>query len=67
MAAKKHNLPVNHPAGALADINKRISQGFRFFQACNDLALRAAGARDLLSKVPRDEAGAPNAYPAVKQ
>lgn len=54
-AAKKHNLPVGFPSGNPAEINKRIAQGFRFFQATSDLAMMTAGARDLLSKVPREE------------
>ncbi|MCI0336200.1 MAG: aldolase/citrate lyase family protein, partial [Acidobacteria bacterium] len=57
-AGKKYNIPVGYPAGNPAEINKRIAQGFRFFQASSDLGLMTAGARDLLSKVPREEAGA---------
>jgi 2-keto-3-deoxy-L-rhamnonate aldolase RhmA len=66
-AGKKHNLPVGYPAGNPDEINKRIAQGFRFFQASSDLALMAAGGRDLLSKVQRDAAGAPKANPEVKK
>jgi 2-keto-3-deoxy-L-rhamnonate aldolase RhmA len=57
-AGKKHNIPVGYPAGNPAEINKRIAQGFRFFQASSDLSLMAAGARDLLSKIEREEGGA---------
>jgi 2-keto-3-deoxy-L-rhamnonate aldolase RhmA len=66
-AGKRHNIPVGYPAGNPAEINKRIAQGFRFFQASSDLGLMAAGARDVLSKVQRDEAGAPKASPEVKK
>lgn len=54
-AGKKHNIPVGFPSGNPTEINKRIAQGFRFFQASSDLAMMSAGARDLLSKVPREE------------
>jgi 2-keto-3-deoxy-L-rhamnonate aldolase RhmA len=50
-AGKKHNIPVGYPAGTPAEINKRIAQGFRFFQASSDLGLMSAGARELLSKI----------------
>jgi 2-keto-3-deoxy-L-rhamnonate aldolase RhmA len=56
-AGKKHNIPVGYPAGNPAEINKRIAQGFRFFQASSDLGLMGAGARDLLSKIQRGESG----------
>jgi len=65
-AGKKHNIPIGYPAGNPAEINKRIAQGFRFFQAPSDLGLMTAGARDLLTKIQRDEAGAPKANPEVK-
>ncbi|HEV8130862.1 MAG TPA: aldolase/citrate lyase family protein [Acidobacteriota bacterium] len=52
-AGKKHAIPVGYPAGTPAEINKRISQGFRFFQASSDLGLMTAGARDLLSKIQK--------------
>ncbi|MGH9854085.1 MAG: HpcH/HpaI aldolase family protein, partial [Blastocatellia bacterium] len=52
-AGKKYNIPVGYPAGNPVEINKRIAQGFRFFQASSDLGLMAAGARDVLSKVQR--------------
>ena len=66
-AGKKYNIPVGYPAGNPTEINKRIAQGFRFFQASSDLGLMAAGARDVLSKVQRDETGAPKTNPEVKK
>jgi 2-keto-3-deoxy-L-rhamnonate aldolase RhmA len=56
-AGKKHNIPVGYPAGNPAEINKRIAQGFRFFQASSDLGLMGAAARDLLTKIQRGESG----------
>lgn len=50
-AGKKYNIPVGYPAGNPTEINKRIAQGFRFFQASSDLGLMMAGARDLLTKI----------------
>jgi 2-keto-3-deoxy-L-rhamnonate aldolase RhmA len=58
-AGKKYNIPVGYPAGNPTEINNRIAQGFRFFQASSDLGMMAAGARDVLSKVQRDQSGAP--------
>jgi hypothetical protein len=46
---------VGYPAGNPAEINKRIAQGFRFFQGSSDLAMMSSAARDVLSKVQRDE------------
>jgi 2-keto-3-deoxy-L-rhamnonate aldolase RhmA len=66
-AGKKYNIPVGYPAGNPDEINKRIAQGFRFFQASSDLAFMSASARDLLSKIQRDETGAPKANPEVKK
>jgi 2-keto-3-deoxy-L-rhamnonate aldolase RhmA len=63
-AAKKRNIPVGFPSGNPTEINKRIAQGFRFFQASSDLAMMSAGARDVLSKVPREE---PKANPEGKK
>jgi 2-keto-3-deoxy-L-rhamnonate aldolase RhmA len=60
-AGRKYNLPVGYPSGNPAEINKRIAQGFRFFQATSDLGLMSAGSRELLTKVQRDETGAPKA------
>jgi 2-keto-3-deoxy-L-rhamnonate aldolase RhmA len=62
-AGKKYNIPVGYPAGNPVEINKRIAQGFRFFQASSDLGMMAAGARDLLSQIQRDEIGAPKSNP----
>src|SRR5215475_10929753 len=62
-AGKKYNIPVGYPAGNPIEINKRIAQGFRFFQASSDLGMMAAGARDLLSKIQRDEIGTPKSNP----
>jgi 2-keto-3-deoxy-L-rhamnonate aldolase RhmA len=56
-AGKKHNIPVGYPAGNPAEINKRIAQGFRFFQATSDLGLMGTAARDLLTKIQRGESG----------
>ncbi|MFN0119307.1 MAG: HpcH/HpaI aldolase family protein [Blastocatellia bacterium] len=66
-AGKKHNLPVGFPSGNPAEINKRIEQGFRFFQATSDLAMMSSGARDILTKVQRDETGAPKAGTDAKK
>ncbi|MGH9841471.1 MAG: hypothetical protein ACREEM_22180 [Blastocatellia bacterium] len=66
-AGKKYNVPVGYPAGNPAEINKRIAQGFRFFQGSSDLGLMTAGARDVLSKVQRDETGAPKTNPEIKK
>jgi 2-keto-3-deoxy-L-rhamnonate aldolase RhmA len=57
-AGRRHGIAVGYPTGNPAEINKRIAQGFRFFQASSDLGLMAGGARDMLSKVER--AGAPS-------
>jgi 2-keto-3-deoxy-L-rhamnonate aldolase RhmA len=54
-AGRKHGVAVGYPASSPAEIQKRIAQGFRFFQTANDLGLMSAGARDLLSKVTRSE------------
>ncbi len=62
-AGKKYNKPVGYPAGNPVEINKRIAQGFRFFQASSDLGMMAAGARDVLTKIQRDEIGAPKSNP----
>ena len=52
-AGKRHGIPVGYPAGNPAEINKRIAQGFRFFQAGNELGLLRDGVRELLSKIQR--------------
>ena len=54
-AGRKHGVAVGYPASAPAEIQKRIAQGFRFFQTASDLGLMSAAARDLLSKVTRSE------------
>ncbi len=66
-AGKKYNVSVGYPASTPAEINKRIAQGFRFFQAPSDLGLMAAAARDLLSKIQRDETGTTKTNPGVKK
>jgi 4-hydroxy-2-oxoheptanedioate aldolase len=53
-AGRKHGIPVGYPSGNSDEINKRIVQGFRFFQGGNELGLMRNGARDMLSKVKRD-------------
>jgi 4-hydroxy-2-oxoheptanedioate aldolase len=58
-AGRRHGVPVGYPAGDPAEINRRIAQGFRFFQASSDLGLMAAAARDMLSKVDRTGASRP--------
>jgi 4-hydroxy-2-oxoheptanedioate aldolase len=55
-AGRRHRLPVGYPASNPAEINRRIAQGFRFFQASSDVGLMSGAARELLSKVDR---GAP--------
>jgi 2-keto-3-deoxy-L-rhamnonate aldolase RhmA len=65
-AAKKHNIPVGYPSGNPAEINKRIAQGFRFFQATSDLGMMSAGARDMLGKIQRAESSAPKTSPDNK-
>lgn len=52
-AGRRHGLPVGYPTGNPNEINRRIAQGFRFFQASSDVGLLAGAARDLLSKVQR--------------
>jgi 4-hydroxy-2-oxoheptanedioate aldolase len=52
-AGRRHGIPVGYPTGNPAEINKRIAQGFRFFQASSDVGLMAGGAREMLSKVDR--------------
>jgi 4-hydroxy-2-oxoheptanedioate aldolase len=52
-AGRKYGVPVGYPAGSSAEINKRIAQGFRFFQAGSETSLMRSGARELLSKIER--------------
>ncbi len=58
-AGRRHGIPVGYPSGNPTEINKRIAQGFRFFQASSDIGLMSGGARDLLSKVDRTAAARP--------
>jgi 4-hydroxy-2-oxoheptanedioate aldolase len=58
-AGRRHGIPVGYPTGNPDEINKRIAQGFRFFQASSDTGLMASGARDMLSKVDRTAAPRP--------
>jgi 4-hydroxy-2-oxoheptanedioate aldolase len=58
-AGRRHGIPVGYPTGNPAEINKRIAQGFRFFQASSDVGLVAGGAREMLSKVDRTAAPRP--------
>ena len=55
-AGRKYGVPVGYSTGDPVQINKRIAQGFRFFQASSDSALLSAGARSLLSRIERPEA-----------
>lgn len=52
-AGRTHGVPVGYPSGNPDEINRRIRQGFRFFQASSDLSLMGSAARDLLSRVQR--------------
>jgi 4-hydroxy-2-oxoheptanedioate aldolase len=52
-AGRRHGIPVGYPTGNPTEINRRIAQGFRFFQASSDTGLMAGGAREMLSKVDR--------------
>jgi 4-hydroxy-2-oxoheptanedioate aldolase len=52
-AGRKYRVPVGYPTGNPTEINKRIAQGFRFFQAGSDLGFAQSGAREMLSKVER--------------
>ena len=64
-AANKRGIPVGYPAGSPAEINKRIAQGIRFFQAGNELGLMRSGARELLTKVERPAPAASATPPAT--
>lgn len=57
-AGRRHGIPVGYPTGNPTEINRRIAQGFRFFQASSDVGLLAGAARDMLSKVDRGDSGA---------
>jgi 2-keto-3-deoxy-L-rhamnonate aldolase RhmA len=52
-AGRKYGVPVGYPAGNPVEINRRIAQGFRFFQAGSELGWAASAAREMLSKVDR--------------
>jgi len=52
-AGRKYKVPVGYSTGDPAEINRRIEQGFRFFQAQSDLGLVGSGARDALGKIKR--------------
>ncbi len=52
-AGRRHGIPVGYPTGNPTEINKRIAQGFRFFQASSDIGFMAGGAREMLSQVNR--------------
>jgi 2-keto-3-deoxy-L-rhamnonate aldolase RhmA len=58
-AGRRHNIAVGYSTGDPAEINRRIEQGFRFFQTSSDLALMGAGARQLLSQIRRPAASSP--------
>jgi 2-keto-3-deoxy-L-rhamnonate aldolase RhmA len=60
-AGKRHNIPVGLPVGSADEINRRIKEGFRFFQTSSDLGLMHAGARALLDKIQGHEAPKPAA------
>jgi 2-keto-3-deoxy-L-rhamnonate aldolase RhmA len=55
-AGRRHRVPVGYPTGDPAEINRRVAQGFRFFQASSDIGLLAGAAREMLSKVERNAA-----------
>jgi 4-hydroxy-2-oxoheptanedioate aldolase len=52
-AGRRHGIPVGYPSGNPDEINKRIAQGFSFFQASSETGLLAGAARDVLAKVDR--------------
>jgi 2-keto-3-deoxy-L-rhamnonate aldolase RhmA len=52
-AGRKFGVPVGYPASDPAQINRRIAQGFRFFQTGNELGLMRNAARELLSGIER--------------
>lgn len=58
-AGRKHNIPVGYSTGDPAEINRRIEQGFRFFQTSSDLALMGSAARQLLSQIKRPDPPSP--------
>jgi len=58
-AGKRHNIPVGLPVGSAEEINRRIKEGFRFFQTSSELGLMRSGARALLDKIEGRETPAP--------
>jgi 2-keto-3-deoxy-L-rhamnonate aldolase RhmA len=58
-AGKRHNIAVGLPVGSADEINRRIKEGFRFFQTASDLGLMRSGARALLDKIEGHEAPKP--------
>jgi 2-keto-3-deoxy-L-rhamnonate aldolase RhmA len=56
---KKHNIAVGLPLGSAEEINRRIKEGFRFFQASSDLGLMRAGARAFLGQIEGRETKPP--------
>jgi 4-hydroxy-2-oxoheptanedioate aldolase len=52
-AGRRHGIAVGYPTGNPAEINRRIAQGIRFFQASSDVGLLSGAAREMLSKVER--------------
>jgi 2-keto-3-deoxy-L-rhamnonate aldolase RhmA len=52
-AGKKRGIAVGYPAGSPDEINRRIAQGYRFFQAGSETSLLRIGARDVLGKIDR--------------
>jgi 4-hydroxy-2-oxoheptanedioate aldolase len=55
-AGRRNHVAVGYPTGNPTEINRRIAQGFRFFQASSDVSLLAGAARDMLAKVERGPA-----------
>ena len=58
-AGRRHGIAVGYPTGNPEEINRRIAQGFRFFQASSDVGLMGGAARDMLSKVQRGDSPRP--------
>ena len=58
-AGKRHNIPVGLPVGSAEEINRRIKEGFRFFQTSNELGLMSSGARALLDRIEARETAKP--------
>jgi 2-keto-3-deoxy-L-rhamnonate aldolase RhmA len=58
-AGKRHNIPVGLPVGTAEEINRRIKEGFRFFQTSSELGLMRSGARALLDQIEGRETPPP--------